>query len=180
MVLWGEEGKWGLTVEVGLAETEDKVAEAVVGGGEVAPSEEEPVLLWSVDVLLGVGGLVTVMVVVKLVVVGRSDLPPENLFMAPRMASRVPVMPTVQRMMPIHCHRESSLYQGSSGGSTQISSCRTGSLLLPAVSRRREERRSRLMAVSWMPSALWAMLAPLAPWETTSSGKGLGRVSEYW
>lgn len=110
---------------------------------------------------------------------GATDLfSPENLFMAPRIANKTPVMPAVQMMMAIHFRREISLYQGTSGGSTQTSSCRAGSLLLPAVSGRREERVSGSWAASLVPSpppacdvgpVLWAVLASL---EKTTSGKG--------
>jgi len=95
-------------------------------------------------------------------------------------------MPAVQMAMAIHFRREISLYQGTSGGSTQMSSCTAGSLLLPAVSGRREERVSGSRAASLVPSTspardvgavLWAVLVSL---EKATSGKGFCRVSAYW
>ena len=173
----------GLTVEVGLAEAVVAVPVVVAAALVV----EESVLVLSA-VLLGVGGLelMVVMVLMVLIVVrgvrevvkemGGSDLSgPENLFMAPRMAIRTPVMPTVQMMMAIQLLREISLYQGGSGGSTQTSSCRTGSLLLPAVPGRMDESAEASLA----PSPLRTAEVDATP-EKTTSGKGFCRVSAYW
>jgi hypothetical protein len=139
-------------------------------------SEEE--LLKSAAVLLVVWGAV---------VVGGSNLVRENLPIAPRMASTTPVMPTVQMMMVAHFLGEMALYHGASRGSTQRSSCMTGSLL-PTVSGRWEEGASwSAVLVSWAPSppptvAGDAEVAP--PWvlaapEKTTSGYGFCNVSAY-
>ncbi len=173
----GVEERRGLTVEVGLVEA--AVGVPVVAAAVLAV--EESVLVLSA-VLLGVEGLVLMLVMVLIVVrevvkeMGGSDLVgPENLFMAPRMAIRTPVMPTVQIMMAIQLLREISLYQGGSAGSTQTSSCRTGSLLLPAVPGRMDESAEASLA----PSPLRTADVDATPAKMTS-GKGFGRVSAYW
>jgi hypothetical protein len=154
-----------------LAEVVVEVAEMmpVVEVLSLAGEDESGELVKSADI----GGLVVV----------AADLSPDSLFMAPRMASTTPVMPTVQMMMAAHFRREMVLYQGASRGSTQMTSGMTGSLL-PAVSGRRDERVSCSAVVPSPPTAtaatsvdaVWAVFAAL---EQTTSGNGFCKVSAY-
>jgi hypothetical protein len=120
---------------VGFALPEVVEVTNVVGVADVLSAGDGVLeeLVWSVDRLVGVreSGLVLL----------ESDLSPESLFIAPRIASTTPVMPTVQMMMAAHLPFEMVLYQGTSAGSTQTFSLISGSLL-PGVPKRREERVS--------------------------------------
>jgi hypothetical protein len=142
-------------------------------------SEEELFKSASAAVFLNIGGPVAV--------VG-SNLDRENLPIAPRMASTTPVMPTVQMMMVAHFLGEMALYHGVSRGSTQTSSCMTGSLL-PTVSGRWEEGAScSAVLVSRAPSpppTVTGDVEAVPPWvvlgaqEKTTSGYGFCNASAY-
>jgi hypothetical protein len=120
---------------VGFALPEVVEVTNVVGVADVLSAGDGVLeeLVWLVDKSVGVGGSGLGSL--------ESDLPPESLFMAPRIASTTPVMPTVQMMMAAHLPFEMVLYQGASAGSTQTFSLISGSLL-PGVPKRREERVS--------------------------------------